>query len=198
MNNEYSIEDLFKMYWNYRALPFPLAVLGRFVKVSNNYDAQAFSKQLMPVQKEVSKLGVNLWDKNNLGKEFFMPIKIDGFLLQNTILSAQCKKNIVETALVGRQGTIKELISAEDWQFSVKGIIASADNNYPEDEVIKLTELFEKNKSLKINNALAAILLKNNEKIVVTSLNLLEVKHPNVQAFEMQFVSDNDFEIIIK
>ncbi len=198
MTNTYSIEELFKLYWNYSALPYPVALLNRVVGFKQNYETGGFDIQRFPVRNEVSKLGVPLWNKNIVGREFFMPINIDGYLLQNTIMSAQCRKNIVETALVGRQGTVKELISAEDWQFSVKGIIASADNNYPEDEVIKLSELYEKNQALKISNALAAILLKNNEKIVITSLNLMELKTPNVQAFELQFVSDNDFEIVIK
>ena len=198
MIGEFKIEDLFKSYFQYTAMPYPLAVFNRLYPPKQNYDAGAFEKQMIPAQNEVSKLGVNFWAKNIVGRQFFMPMVIDGYLLQNTIISAQTKKTIVETALVGRKGTVKELISAEDWQFSVKGIIVSPDNNYPEDEVVKLTELYEKNKALKINNALAAILLKNNEKVVITSLNLLDVKHPNVQAFDMQLISDDDFEIILK
>lgn len=196
MYTEYNISELFKMHFAYEAKPYPIAIANR-VRIGY-YGAIPFEEQIIPKRNEISKLGVKLWEKNLVGREFFMPINLEGYLLQNTIISASTQKNIVEKVLVGRKGTVKEMISAEDWVFNVKGIIVSADNNYPEEEVTKLSDLYEINKALKIKNALAAILLKNNEKVVIRSLNLVEVKMENVQAFDMQLVSDNDFEIVIK
>lgn len=198
MTNYFDIKDLFKIYWGYNALPYPEAIIDRIAPPIANYKAKDYEKKIIPALNTVSKLGVNFYEKNIVGREFFMPINLDGYILQNTIFSTNRRKNIEETFLPGRPGSVKELISDNDIVFNVKGIIVGHGNNYPEEEVTKLNDLYIKHKALKIKNAIAAILFHNNEKVVIFDLNLLEIKMQNTQAFDMVLKSDNDFEIVFK
>jgi hypothetical protein len=120
------------------------------------------------------------------------------FLLQNTVSSFTNKKTIVETPLVNRQGTVKEEISVSDWDINIKGLIVSPDNDYPEDDVYMLNELYRLGKSLGIENARASLIMENQERVVIRSLTFPELKGmKHVQAFEMNLSSDFDFELTI-
>lgn len=142
-------------------------------------------------------LNANTFD----GRPLFMPVKIGGLLLPNepTILIT-AQKNIVETALAGsaRRGTVKELISVEDYQITIRGIALTEEMEkklqYPEDMVKKINDLFNNPVSLEIECALTNLL--GIYRVVIKSVafpEMVGVQH--AQAYELQCVSDEDFDL---
>lgn len=131
------------------------------------------------------------------GRSLFMPVEIGGYLLPyEPTISFSKRKRIVETGLVGsrRKGTVKELISSEDWEITIRGIALNSESKlyYPEDQVAKLNDLDKREEALEINSALTSLL--GIYRIVIKQFRLPEmigVQH--AQAYEFQCVSDEDF-----
>lgn len=131
------------------------------------------------------------------GRPIFMPMRLGGLILPNEpSISISSRKNIVETALAGstRRGTVKELISIEDWQVTIRGIALNFASKlvYPEDQVKSLRDLYEKNESLEVMCALTNLL--GIYRLVITSFELPEmVGIQHAQAYQFTCVSDEDF-----
>ncbi len=131
------------------------------------------------------------------GKAYFMPIRLGGVLLPNepTIVITG-RKNILETPLVGstRKGTVKELISIEDYDITIRGIAINLKSKlvYPEDEVKGLNDLFNLNESLSIECALTNLF--GIYRLVIKQVSFPEMRGvQHAQAFEFNCVSDEDF-----
>src|SRR5690242_2576505 len=100
------------------------------------YKAQAFSFPKLPVVGKIARRGTDLYDNDVFGREFFMPLWLgtdDHSLvaLPYSIIRAESKKHIIETPLTERMGTVKELVTIENYKFSVKGLLIDADGNWP-------------------------------------------------------------------
>lgn len=135
------------------------------------------------------------------GQPIFMPVRLGGVLMPNEpTLSIVGQKTIVETALTGstRRGTVKELISVDDYQVAIRGICINYASKlvYPEDEVKALRDLFEKNESLLVESALTNLF--GIYRLVIKSVRFPEmVGVQHAQAYELTCVSDEDFELEI-
>ena len=175
--------------------------LGEFKKSSTS---EEYSLGGVADRREYNLNGVPFYALNENGNEIFMPIwliRSDGsrLLLQNTIMSLASKKTIVETPLVNRKGTVKEEISVDDWEMNVKGVIVSSDGAYPDQQVYDLNQLYELGEALGIENARTSLLLNGGEKVVIKTLDLPPINGKmNVQAFEMNLVSDLEFSLFIE
>ena len=206
MNSEFDLGEIFKRVWGYSAPPLLFALQNTVEKkiFGNSSDTSDYSFATPSERREFNIKGSPFYGLNNNGNEVFLPIwliKADGskFMLQNTVSSIVSKKTIVETMLVNQQGSVKEEISMDDWEINVKGIIVSPDGDYPDQQVFDLKELYKLGESLEIENARTSILLEDNERVVIKNFKLPELKRmKNVQAFEMDLVSDIEFKLIIE
>lgn len=131
------------------------------------------------------------------GSPVFMPMKLGGVLLPNepTII-INSRKNIVETALAGstRRGTVKELISIEDWSVTIRGVAINYKSKlvYPEDQVKSLRDLYERNESLEVQCALTNLL--GIYRLVIREFELPEMTGiQHAQAYQFLCTSDEDF-----
>lgn len=98
--------------------------------------------------------------------------------------------NIVKTKVQGRNGTVKEYISQDDYQVKIRGAIANSfDSAYPKDEVAKLIRLCTKGAQLEVVS----------EYLQMFSIHTLVVESAvfkqsegkvNLQTFEISCVSD--------
>lgn len=220
MYSEHDLGQIFKSVWGYNAPPLLFGL-------QNTVEAALFPASKansefgfgVPVpRREISILGPKFYAKNANGNEVFMPTWLIApgmtpYLLQNTVMSLTNKKTIIETPMVNRRGSVKEEISIEDWEINIKGIIVSEDFDYPDYQVQQLLQYYNMGIAIEIENARTALALnvdnvfvdagsiaaKNAiEKVVIKSLTLPELKGmKNLQAFEMNLVSDNDFDLII-
>ena len=132
-----------------------------------------------------------------VGTALFMPCMIGGLQLPNEpIVSVSIKKKVVETALYGnkRKGTVKEIISTEDYQLKIKGVAVNYNDtvNYPRDVIEQINELFLRNEALEIVSPLTELL--GIDFVVLKSLALPEmVGVQHAQAYQLSAVSDEEF-----
>lgn len=71
--------------------------------------------------------------------------------LDVVLIDITAKKNIVETKIVGRAGTVKENISDDDYSINIKGVLYSETPNIvPSDALIKLNKLRRVNDTINV------------------------------------------------
>lgn len=95
--------------------------------------------------------------KSFLGTPVLMPVRIQGGRYRErledgsinfvdyeayefpytTVMEITRPKNIVETPIPGRNGTVKEYISHADWQINLRGIIVNNDDDTPPETGIR-------------------------------------------------------------
>ncbi|MBI1228218.1 MAG: hypothetical protein GC192_23495 [Bacteroidetes bacterium] len=116
-------------------------------------------------------------------------------LPHETVISYHQAKNIVKTAMSGKDGTVKEYISLDDWSITIQGFIIDYDSsNYPIDRVDELRKWFQKNKDLGVVSDWLTQL--GIYRIVVTDLDLPALAgFSNVQPFEIRALSDEPVEL---
>lgn len=225
--NEYDLADIFKEVFGYTAFPYLFGLQNKaeaFLRKKFGKDKEKESEynfkenkfdnyseyQFQNYEAECSINGEPYYADNDNGHRMFLPVwlstsndtksKLKGkeILLQNTVSSFTNKKNIVETALVNRQGTVKELISIDDWDINIKGLIVSTTPDYPDAKVQELVELYELEEPLQIRNVRSSITLRGQEQVVIKSLTFPEIKgKKRIQAFEMDLTSDIPFSLIL-
>lgn len=109
------------------------------------------------------------------------------------LLSIRQEKNIVKTAVQGRNGTVKELISDGDYSVSIRGIILpneDEDNDYPLEAVARIRELCSIPAAIPIESELLNML--GIYALVIELVEFIDTEAtPNIQAFTMACVSDN-------
>jgi len=135
-----------------------------------------------------------------LGTPFFMPCKLDGFDLPNEpMIEISGGKNIVKTAIDGQDGTFKELYAMNDWAITIRGIAIQEDgtDEYPEQIVRKLREIFEKKKSVTVVNELLSMFNVNLLSIESVSFPATEGAQ-SWQAYEFTCSSDKEFDLELK
>lgn len=136
------------------------------------------------------------------GQSIFMPVQIGDLLLPNEpTLRITGVKNIVSTRLAGstRRGSVKELIAVDDYRIVIRGIAINFEDseNYPEDAVKGIHDLYLRNESLEIQSALTNLF--GIYRVVIESIDFPEmigVQH--AQAYELSCVSDEDFTLEIE
>lgn len=201
MKHRYDIAGILQSIVGYRGLPFPGAFLpsGR----EKGYKAEDFEvSTYAPYQKQYIN-GTRLYAQDALGRWYFMPVtlKYPGgeYELPNAILTVTGKKNIVETQLVGRKGSVKELISIDDYKVSIAAFIQSADGRYPDAEIARIDKIYNISQSIELVSAFTDILFKDEKRIVINS-----VSYPPLQGVEdafavkMECETDEPFQLIIE
>lgn len=137
-------------------------------------------------------------DGVRMGAVYFMPTSLGGLKLWNEpLVSIQSQKRIIKTVVAGstRRGTVKELIAAEDYKISIKGVILNERNPevYPASEVAKLRQLYERRDSVTIENEVCS--LCKITRVVISSMTLgADEGYQGMQSYELVCESDNEFE----
>ena len=139
-----------------------------------------------------------------------MPVTL-GYVLQGVatewdlpypVISISSRKTIIETALTERRGTVKELVNIEDYQIVIKGFIIHPTNEFPENRVTTLRNIFEQNTVLSIKCPLTDIFLLRPDRSGSDQVVIKELKFPaitgikNVRPYELHLVSDEPFNLL--
>jgi len=126
-------------------------------------------------------------------------IEYDSLVVNTVLFAVNQQKNIVRTAIQGRNGTVKEYISDGDYDITIRGLIVSPDaEKYPTDDVLKLVEI------LKVQNNIEIASRFLNDYFSITNIVIASYSLPenegfqNVQAFEINAYSDEPVELAIK
>lgn len=140
------------------------------------------------------------------GIYYFMPVTIthDGttWEFDNAVVSVTGKKLIVETPLTGRQGTVKELISLNDYE--IKLIVVISDDDYPEEELQKIIKLYEVNAAVSLSCVITDYLLLSqsgeekgvDDKVVIKDIDFPAMEgEEDSQTIVFTLLSDQNFEL---
>lgn len=149
--------------------------IAKVFKDAFGYEApRKFSTPAADERKETSDLGQSFYGVDALGREHFLPVRINDYLVPFAVISINAKKTIVSTPMPERGGSVHEIISVDDYAINIKGILINDDNNFPEKEIANIHKLFEVNNSVELRSALTDIFLRGGNR---TSEQLNDLLH---------------------
>jgi hypothetical protein len=204
MENKIDLSKIFGQIWGYVGLPFPeIIIRGIPTAAQQKFAADSFPDMMTAKYlKTTSEKGVSYRTGDS---DLFMPVWISEiennaleYLLPNAVTSLSSQMHIVTTNLVNRDGSVKEQIAASDWEIRIRGVLIGEGENYPESETQLLVDWYKKKKALYIQNVRTAICLQQREKVIMSNLELKELRgFENIQPYEIQLVSDIEFDLYI-
>lgn len=137
------------------------------------------------------------------GRWVLCPLRLEledgeGVTFTDAVAAASREHRIVSTALVGRDGTVKEYINAGDWSVNIVlglqhtdgGVIA---DEWPGTEVRQVRKLLEAKEALRVHSEFLDAL--NIGRLVIRSYSARQMTEANYQVIEISAVSDEDYEI---
>jgi hypothetical protein len=135
-----------------------------------------------------------------LGMPYFMPTKLNGLRLPNEpMIDITGGKRIALTEMDGANGTFKELYSLDDYKITIRGLLLTEDgsNDYPQEQLRDLNELFLTPGELSITNQLCAML--NIAYIAIQGIDYPSTEGlQGAQAYVITALSDNRVNLIIE
>lgn len=191
--------DIYNLVFGYKAFPFPMGAQDKILAKSLNAN----------ISQKLSTLGAILTKRDKNGTEAFCPVVLNyrrkKYELPYSTISVTMTKNIQKTALPGRHGSVKELIQIEDYQFIIQGVVLAGEvfqngekiiEGLPEDGIKELNELFNINEPVELENAFAEIFLPSDNRVVIESMDLPEMKGvTGAQAYTIKISSDTILEL---
>ena len=133
-------------------------------------------------------------------------IKYNGneYVLNDCVMTVSMEKQVVQTFLQGRSGSIKEYIADGDYSISVQAAIASdklastnqkyeASDAYPVSEIKLFANVLKAPEALEVSSDWLDLF--GIKSIVIMSYNFTQETHSNRQNFTMQLLSDEPYEI---
>lgn len=154
-----------------------------------------------PNERESSNLGSTLRKRDANGRWYFMPVvlvyKGKEYEMPNSLISIRGKKNIVSTPMVGRKGTVKELISMDDYEISIQGV--ALDTDWPDDQLAAIKEIYSVNESVQLKCALTDIFMDEEDMVVIKSIDVPEMRGvEHAQTYSLDLETDRSFELIME
>jgi len=202
MAPKFDIGKILLSYIGYKGLPYPGAFFGMLMSKGGKQPEYEGLPQGQP-QQEFTNKGSRLYKKDHLGRWYFMPVTFitdeKEYEMPEAVLSITGKKTIIETPMVGRKGSVKELINIDDYKVSIASYVQSTDGTYPEDAITEIRELFNVNQSVELVSALTDLIFDDGDKVVITDISFPST--PGVedgQIVKIECVTDKPFELIIE
>lgn len=205
MTNQFDISSTFKQAFGINP-PINYSIPARQNNVQDSFNPAGFSIPEKRITSTRAKLGSSLYDQDLFGREYFLPVTLGGVKLWFPVISLSLKKEVIETSMVERRGSVKEIISTEDIRINIKGLIVNPNYEFPEDELSQLNDLICRNESVEIRSALTDIFFidKTNPIADTYKVVIREVPIPpiagvmHVRPYEIMCVSDTVFELELK
>jgi hypothetical protein len=113
------------------------------------------------------------------------------FHIENVILEVRRNKKIVHNKLTGRDGSLKEFISGEDYLVTVNGLLAGEGNKFPYEEVAELVNILNADTALEVESEYLGLFLDEDYDLVVQDYRMPQRRgFRNLQPFTINLVSD--------
>lgn len=117
----------------------------------------------------------------------------DDIVLTSAVCTVKRKKTIVETAIAGRNGTVKESVSASDYEIEVTLTLISSTDEYPEEAMRRLASLADEKSAVYVDSAF--LRLFDIDRAVITELEVSQETYGNTQEVKLELTSDDDYEV---
>ncbi len=202
MKHKYNIPDLLGAVTGYKGVPYSRGFFS--MRPDKKFVGDDFMPGASAIFRQEFVKGTRLYKQDALGQWYFMPVFVkhpslpEGEMeLPHAVISVTGSKSIVETPLVGRKGSVKELVSVNDYKISLAAFISSGDGSYPADSIIRMQELFEINETVEVVSALTDLILGGGQAVIT------DIGYPSTpgvedgQAVTIECVTDQDFELDI-
>lgn len=118
----------------------------------------------------------------------------DNFVVDEVVIAVNHTKQIVKTTIQGRDGTVKEYISLDDYQINVRGVIVDKNPNRRDNERIELLKSFcDLNTQIKV--ASKWLTLFGITSVVISDYSISQQAGTRQVAFSLNLLSDEDIEL---
>lgn len=172
----------------------------------NGYPDTTLTYDKMPVAPVIrteTAGGTPIRKKDVFGRWYFMPVWVRSSLgeleFPCAVISVAGKKRIVETSLVGRRGTVNELVSVDSYEVEISAALIGENDNYPEGLVKQMRDLYELNESVELVSALTDLVFEKDDRIIFKSIDFPAVGAvENVQVVKMTAQTDAAVELILE
>jgi hypothetical protein len=192
MANNFDLYNLYKQVFN---KPFSIPEATGQSGALELYDVPANERERGSIK--YSQKGIPFNKVSALGRDIWFPVTFwisnDKFIdIDACTIGVVMSKVIVKTAVSEQKGTVKEQFDIDDTQFNVRGFLIGKDRNFPEDQVLFLTELFESQKEIYMTGGYPELFLGEEARVVIKGLEFPEVqgRMPNIRPFFMKVESD--------
>lgn len=145
-------------------------------------------------------LGVEIWLPTTLHN---LPIGIGDAInrslsLNYSTIKINSSSTWIKTSLAERRGEVKELYNTNDYKITINGFLIDKDRVFPEAALVALRKLHECGESFDIDNALVKCFLQPEDRVVLESFDLPEVRggKKHIRPFSMNLLSDSIFTLI--
>lgn len=203
MKSMFNITDMLQSFVGYKGLPFPMFIDKPDAIDSHDGFGRGFDLPIASETVDRTAKGVPIYKQDMMGRWYFMPVTFyhDGteYEIDCALVSISQAKKIVKTDVVGKRGTVKELISLQDLEISIKGAIIGDNHQWAEDKITSFSELFAINEAVELSCALTSLFMDDNDKVVIESFSMPEqTKTEHVQIVSLKCLSDAPFKLIIE
>ncbi len=145
------------------------------------------------------------------GQDIWFPCELRGGKLNNgnweaisVVLNActiavNMVTNVVSTPVVGRKGTVNEIVNIEDYKFTIRGFLIGQNRKVPEDKIKALVDLKESWMEKTLHGGYPEIFLDESCRIIITELEFPEVQgqshwiRPFVLTCKSDFITDLEY-----
>lgn len=146
------------------------------------------------------------------GQDIWFPIELKGHKivengeLEEIILpidvctvSVNMVSNIVSTPVVERKGTVNEIVSIDDYKFTIRGFLIDKNRKVPDQQILDLVDLKESTEQKYLHGGYPELFLDETCKIVISDLEFPEVQgkshwiRPFTLTCKSDFITDLNF-----
>lgn len=117
----------------------------------------------------------------------------DDITIKSAVCKVTLKKTIVSTAIAGHDGTVKECISAQDYEIEASFALINTVDEYPAEAMRRLSDLARKNSAVYIDSAF--LRLFDIDRAVVATMEVSQETYGNTQSVLLKLDSDDDYEV---
>lgn len=143
---------------------------------------------------EYSALGTPIYD--------VVEFKLNGEtvlrLIDVPLITVTRAKNVVKTQMEGKDGTVKEIISNDDYKINIRGILSNdTENKKPWDKIEEMNTTFNRNVTYQVTSKLFGKLGITD--VVFENIDFTAIEgFVNLQPYSLNLMSDDPIELKLK
>jgi len=197
-----NVFDLIKLYKEY---------FGRepFVVKKTNENPRGtihYSKDNIEFNK-IGKYGQDIWFPVELRGGYYKKMPNDkkewegiNIVINTCTTAVNLVTNVVSTPVIERKGTVNEIVSIDDYKFTIRGFLIGKDRKVPEDQIKILVALKESTMEKSLHGGFVELFLRESCRIIITELEFPEVQgqshwiRPFTMTCKSDFITDLEFQ----